>query len=138
MRSKTRILLVDDHRLFREGIRAILERYPDFEIVAEASEARQAAETADAVSYDVAIVDVTLPGLSGPALLHELRRRGHREPALPGASMLRSYPRVDTPSRMRSTTRSGSGSSSRKRSSVGNLASRPSAVRTRGRSTTMR
>jgi len=52
--------------------------------------------------------------------------------------MLRSYPRVDTPSRMRSTTRSGSGSNSRKASTVGSFASRPSVLRTRGRSTTMR
>jgi DNA-binding NarL/FixJ family response regulator len=82
MSGPIRILLVDDHRLFRDGLRAILAGYPDLTLVAEASEAREAERLAEEVAHDVLIVDVTLPGRNGLALVRELKRQRRRSPIL--------------------------------------------------------
>lgn len=78
----TRLILVDDHQLFRDGLRALLTRHRDLDVVAEAGDAREALERCERVEHDVALVDVTLPGPNGIALVRELRRRGHRRPVL--------------------------------------------------------
>jgi DNA-binding NarL/FixJ family response regulator len=60
-----RILLVDDHSMFREGLRKLLETNPDFHVVAEASDGRQAVELAQEYNPDVVLMDVSMPGLNG-------------------------------------------------------------------------
>jgi DNA-binding NarL/FixJ family response regulator len=61
-----RILLVDDHQMFREGLRAILERDANLTVVGEASNGRQALEMAGkTLSPDVVIIDIGMPGLNG-------------------------------------------------------------------------
>jgi two-component system NarL family response regulator len=60
-----RIALVDDHQAFRERLRALLERHPDFEIVAEASSGHQLLAIAMTTEMDVACMDVRLPDISG-------------------------------------------------------------------------
>jgi DNA-binding NarL/FixJ family response regulator len=61
-----RILLVDDHQMFREGLRAILERDPNLKVVGEASNGRQALEMAGKThSPDVVVIDIGMPGLNG-------------------------------------------------------------------------
>lgn len=60
-----RILLADDHKIVREGLRALLEGQPDVKVVAEAEDGRTAVQLAQKLSPDVAIMDVTMPGLNG-------------------------------------------------------------------------
>ena len=63
--SKQRILLVDDHEVVRLGLKALLERHPFFEVVAEAGTAREAVEKVVTYSHDVVVMDIRLPGGSG-------------------------------------------------------------------------
>ena len=60
-----RILLADDHTVMRKGLRLLLESQPEFTIVAEASDGRQAIEQAEATQPDVAVVDIGMPQLNG-------------------------------------------------------------------------
>ena len=62
---RIRILLADDHTIMREGLRLLLERQEDFEIVGEASDGREAAELADSRNADIVIMDIAMPGLNG-------------------------------------------------------------------------
>lgn len=60
-----RILLVDDHTLFRSGVRLLLQRQPDFEVVAEAGDGVEGIKRAKELQPDVVLLDLNLPGLSG-------------------------------------------------------------------------
>ena len=60
-----RVVLVDDHELVREGLRALFARDAEFEVLGEAEDARTAVEQAAASRPDVVIMDVSLPDLSG-------------------------------------------------------------------------
>ncbi|HZA85888.1 MAG TPA: response regulator transcription factor [Acidimicrobiales bacterium] len=60
-----RILLADDQTLVRDGFRSILEREPDFEVVAEARDGREAVETARQLRPDVVLMDIRMPGMDG-------------------------------------------------------------------------
>jgi two-component system response regulator NreC len=70
-----KIALVDDHHIFRAGLRAILADMPDLEIVGEASDARQAYVLVDATQPDLVVLDVVLPDGDGIAVTREIRRR---------------------------------------------------------------
>lgn len=66
MDKKTiRILLVDDHTLFRSGIRLLLQRNLDFEVVGEASDGLEAVKRAKELKPDIVLLDLHMPGLSG-------------------------------------------------------------------------
>lgn len=60
-----KILLVDDHTLFRSGIRLLLQRNPEFEIVGEASDGLEGVKRAKQLKPDVVLMDLNMPGLSG-------------------------------------------------------------------------
>jgi len=60
-----RVLLVDDHTLFRSGIKALLQRYPEFEVVGEASDGVEGIKRVTALLPDVVLMDLNMPGLSG-------------------------------------------------------------------------
>lgn len=60
-----RILLADDHTVMRRGLRLLLESQPDFSVVAEAADGREAIAQAEAAEPDVAILDIAMPNLSG-------------------------------------------------------------------------
>ena len=60
-----KILLADDHRIMREGLRSLIENEPDMEVVAEAADGRATVRLAEEVSPDVAVVDITMPELNG-------------------------------------------------------------------------
>jgi two-component system invasion response regulator UvrY len=60
-----RVLLVDDHELVRTGVKSILERAPDIEVVAEASTGEEAIELQKTSSPDVVLMDVSMPGIGG-------------------------------------------------------------------------
>lgn len=61
----TRILLSDDHEIVREGFRALIERQPDMEIIAETADGREAVQQAIQQKPDVVVIDIGLPGLNG-------------------------------------------------------------------------
>lgn len=63
--SGTRVLLVDDHAMVREGVRASLESHGNFEIIGEASSGIEAIELADVLQPDVIVMDVNMPGVNG-------------------------------------------------------------------------
>ncbi|HKJ26018.1 MAG TPA: response regulator transcription factor [Anaerolineales bacterium] len=60
-----KILLVDDHEVVRLGIKALLSNYPEYEVIAEASNADEAIKTTTEYKPDVIIMDIRLPGKSG-------------------------------------------------------------------------
>jgi DNA-binding NarL/FixJ family response regulator len=72
---KTRVLLADDHAVVRSGLRAVLDAEPDIEVVAEAQDGIEAVERAAAGDVDLAILDVSMPRLTGLQATAELRRR---------------------------------------------------------------
>jgi len=63
--KQIRILLADDHTVMRRGLRMLLESRPEFGVVAEAADGRQAVEQAEATEPDVAVLDIAMPNLSG-------------------------------------------------------------------------
>ena len=60
-----RVLVADDHRLFRDGLRALLNSVPDLEVVGEAGDGEEVVAKAAAVQPDVILMDLQLPGLNG-------------------------------------------------------------------------
>ncbi|HKY32539.1 MAG TPA: response regulator [Candidatus Polarisedimenticolia bacterium] len=69
----TRVLIVDDHRLFREGLIAFLREEPAVEVVGEAGSGEEALKQAEALRPDVVLMDVTMPGWSGMQTTRRLR-----------------------------------------------------------------
>ena len=70
-----RIGIIDDHRLFREGIKELLATVGDLAVVAEAESAAEAREIVEREDVDLLLVDWRLPDLPGDVLLREIRRR---------------------------------------------------------------
>lgn len=73
--AKQRILIVDDHEVVRLGLKALLERHPQFDVVAEAATAREALEKVEQYSPDVVVMDIRLPGGSGIEACEEINER---------------------------------------------------------------
>jgi DNA-binding NarL/FixJ family response regulator len=72
--QKVKILLVDDHALFRVGMRQILEREPDFEIVAEAEDPRTAFEAAQATLPEIVLLDLSIAPPGGIETTQRIKR----------------------------------------------------------------
>jgi DNA-binding NarL/FixJ family response regulator len=72
---KTRILLADDHALVRRGLRMILDAQPDLEVLAEADDGAQAVELGMGANIDLAILDISMPRMTGLQAARELQRR---------------------------------------------------------------
>jgi two-component system response regulator NreC len=72
---KLRIVLGDDHTLLRQGLRKILEERPDWQVVAEAGDGREAVRQIVAVRPDVAILDIGMPLLNGIDATRQVVRR---------------------------------------------------------------
>lgn len=68
-----RILIVDDHPLMRKGLALAIDAEPDLSVVAQAEDAEQALEAIEESSPDLAIVDISLPGMSGLELLKHMQ-----------------------------------------------------------------
>jgi len=73
--SPTRILLADDHALVRRGVRLILDSEPDLTVVAEAADGAEAVALGREHEIDLAILDVSMPRMTGLQAARELSRR---------------------------------------------------------------
>jgi two-component system NarL family response regulator len=71
--SKIRILVADDHAVFREGVVAILNREPDLVVVAEAENGREAIEHFDSTRPDLALIDLRMPVVDGFEAIRVIR-----------------------------------------------------------------
>jgi DNA-binding NarL/FixJ family response regulator len=60
-----RILLADDHKILRSGLRGLIEKQPRFEVVAEAANGRSAVKLSQKLTPDIAIMDISMPDLNG-------------------------------------------------------------------------
>ncbi|MBA4420882.1 MAG: DNA-binding response regulator [Anaerolinea sp.] len=69
---KQRILLVDDHEVVRLGLKSLLEHHPQFDVVGEAGNAREAVEQVARLHPDVVVMDIRLPGASGIEACQEI------------------------------------------------------------------
>ncbi|MCX6599452.1 MAG: response regulator transcription factor [Acidobacteria bacterium] len=69
-----RILLADDHTLFRQGIKTLLAAEPDFEVIGEASNGGEAIERAAELRPDVVVMDVSMPGMSCFEATRQIRK----------------------------------------------------------------
>ncbi len=70
-----RILIADDHGIVRSGLRLLLDRQPDMEVVAEASDGAEAVEVTLRERPDLCILDVMMPKRNGFEVAREIRRR---------------------------------------------------------------
>lgn len=73
--ARVRIVLADDHTLMRQGLRKILEEQPDWSVVAEASNGRDAVRQTIATRPDVVILDIGMPQLNGIEATAQITRR---------------------------------------------------------------
>jgi len=73
--KKIKILLADDHSLFREGLRRILGQEKDIEIVAEARDGAEALRLANRLKPDVVLMDISLPGRNGIRITRKIKKR---------------------------------------------------------------
>jgi len=73
--ARVRILLADDHTVVRQGLRKLLEERPDWEVIAEAGDGREAVRLAEQHKPDVAILDVAMPLLNGIEATRQIARR---------------------------------------------------------------
>ncbi len=73
--AKIRVLLTDDHTLFRQGMRTLLAAEPDMEVVGEVPSASDAVTMASELRPDVVLMDVGMPGLSSFEATRQIRRQ---------------------------------------------------------------
>lgn len=78
----TRLLLVDDHPLMRQGLAMTLNAEPDLEVAAQAGDAESALDLYDEIQPDLVVVDISLPGMNGLELLKHLLARESSLPIL--------------------------------------------------------
>jgi len=69
----TRVLLADDHKIVRDGLKRILAATPDLQVAGEAADGDELVRLVKSADYDVAVVDMSMPGLSGIALVKRLK-----------------------------------------------------------------
>jgi DNA-binding NarL/FixJ family response regulator len=75
MMNQKRILIVEDHTLFRAGLRALLAQDAELEIVGEADNGRDAVRIVGTLAPDLVLMDLTMPGMNGIEAIREIRRR---------------------------------------------------------------
>src|SRR5688500_3464354 len=73
--AKLRVLLGDDHTLVRHGLRKILEEQPDWQIIAEVGDGREAVRKCTALKPDVAVLDIAMPLLNGIDATQQIVRK---------------------------------------------------------------
>ena len=71
---KNRIIIVDDHEVVRIGMRSLLEQYPQYEVVSEAGNAKEAVSQVKTFQPDIVLMDIRLPGKSGIDACEEIKQ----------------------------------------------------------------
>ncbi len=71
-----RILLADDHAILRRGLRALLEREPDMEVLGEAADGRETIKAVGELQPDVVVLDITMPNLNGIEAARQIQAKG--------------------------------------------------------------
>jgi DNA-binding NarL/FixJ family response regulator len=69
-----RILLADDHEVVRQGVKALIEQQPGWQVCAEAADGRDAVQKADLHQPHVVVMDITMPGLNGLDAIRQIRK----------------------------------------------------------------
>jgi len=72
--KKIRIFIVDDHTILREGLCAIIRSVPDYEVIDESGDGREALEKIEILKPDVVILDISLPSMTGVEVARQLRK----------------------------------------------------------------
>lgn len=70
-----RVLIVDDHRIFREGLRSLLAQEPDMEVAGEAGSGKEALQLADEITCELVLMDISMPDMNGIEATRHLRVR---------------------------------------------------------------
>jgi DNA-binding NarL/FixJ family response regulator len=73
--ARYRLVVVDDHALFRRGLIGLLEDMPEFEVVGEAGDGQEALKIIEAVNPEIILLDVNMPRMDGIELVQALRRK---------------------------------------------------------------
>ena len=73
--SPVRILIADDHEIFRRGLRSLLESHPEWEVCGEAVDGQEAVEKARELKPDIVVLDITMPRLNGLEAAKLLRKQ---------------------------------------------------------------
>jgi len=74
--KKLRIVLADDHEMFRQGIKALIDLEPDLQVVGEASTGREALERVVELEPELLVMDISMPEMSGIQLMERLKQTG--------------------------------------------------------------
>ena len=72
---KIRVLVAEDHETVRQGLKLLIAEQPDMEVVAEAGDGAAAVERVEALAPDVAVLDITMPGVNGLIAAREIKER---------------------------------------------------------------
>jgi DNA-binding NarL/FixJ family response regulator len=75
MNKKFRIIIAEDHTILREGLRSLLSSSPDFEIVGEAEDGREAVRCVEKLKPDLILTDLSMPRMNGMDAICEIKRR---------------------------------------------------------------
>ena len=75
MQEPLKILLADDHRVLRTGLKLLLSSQGDFQVVAEASDGREVLTELEKMAVDIVLLDLSMPGMGGLECLREIRAR---------------------------------------------------------------
>ncbi|MBI2201616.1 MAG: response regulator transcription factor, partial [Armatimonadetes bacterium] len=73
--ARIRVLLADDHAIVREGVKMILIKEPDIEVVGEASDGQEALDLVDRLKPGVVVMDISMPGMGGIEATQHVRER---------------------------------------------------------------